>query len=114
VCVTSMSVGYTPSGYAFGLALALVVWSVGFGYVVGSFLAKMVRAKFMMVGSVVYWMVALVNWLYSYFFSYYRLGLYQFGVFSALSVALSWSMILALSADVTYMVKYLVKRRKER
>jgi hypothetical protein len=113
----SVSVGYVPSGYVpseyvAGIFLVYVFLLVGFGYLLGSFLAKTVRAKLMMAGSLVYWMVALANWLYLYFFSYYRLGLYQFGVFSLLSGAFFYSMIPVLSIDLTYMVKYLVKRRK--
>ena len=75
-----MGAGYVPSSYVAGVLLVYVFLLVGFGYLVGSFLAKKVRAKLMMVGSVVYWVVALINWLYLYLFYYYHLGLYQFGV----------------------------------
>ena len=112
LCGISVSVGYVPSGYVAGVLLVYVFLLVGFGYLVGSFLARKIRARLMMVGSLVYWVVALINWLYLYLFYYYHLGLYQFGVFSTLSGAFFWSMIPVLSIDITYMVEYLVKRRK--
>lgn len=101
-----------PPGYIFGLLVSFVLFWVGFGYLVGSFLVKIVRARVMLVGSVVYWALALVNWLYLYLYFYYHLGLYQIRVFSALSEGFFWSMGPAVFTDVTYMVKYLLKRRR--
>jgi hypothetical protein len=100
-------VAYTPAGYVFGLFLMIVFFLAVVGVSVGSFLAEFVKAKVMLVGSVVYWVVALPNGLYMIFFYVYQPGLFQ-----SVSTGLFLSMPAVLCADITYMIKYLVKKRR--
>lgn len=105
-------VASVPSGLVVGVFWAFVLSLAGFGFVVGSLLARMVRARVVLVGSVIYWAAALLNWWYVYFFYYHQQGLYQIEGFSVTSVGFLLSMILVLCADITYVAWYLVKRRR--
>lgn len=89
-------VDLTPGSSAIGILLMFGVFIAVLGIIVGTALAEVVKARVMLLGSLVYWMVTL---LISPFVGLSSLGFWWAG-----------SMILVLFADVTYMVKYLVKR----
>lgn len=90
-------VAYTPGSYVFGLIVSILFFLAVFGLLVGYFLAEVVEGRVMLVGSLVYWVVALF------------IGPY---VPSEMAWWLPWSMILVLFADVAYMARYSVKRRR--
>lgn len=83
-----------------------------FGYVIGSFLAKRVKGKHMIVGSALYWTVHLSN----YYF-HIRQGssgefLYQNRITDLLlSILFYWGLVV-LPINVTYLAKHIVGRLK--
>jgi hypothetical protein len=100
-------VAYTPTSYVLGVVLTIVFFLAVAGYLVGSFLADLVKAKVMLVGSVVYWWAALLNLVYVFVFYSY-----QPGGFQSVSVGLLFLMPLVGCADITYVIKYFVRRRR--
>ena len=102
-------VAYTPTSYVFGFVLMIVFFLCVVGFLVGTFLGDVVKAKVVLAGSVVYWVVALPNLLYLLFFYQYQPGFFQ-----SVSTGLFWSMFLVVGADVAYVIKYFVKKRRTR
>ncbi len=96
-------VAYTPTSYAFSLYLTILFFLAVLGFLVGILLAEAVEARVMLVGSVVYWVVALFIWPYAGSFIWPYVGLP--------SENLSLLNILVLFVDVTYVARYMKIRR---
>ena len=99
-------VAYTPGSYVLGMILTIVFFLCVAGYLVGSFLADVIKARVMYVGSVVFWVAALLIWLYAYAFYY------QQRFYGSVIMGLFWLTPAVLCADVTYVIKYFVKKRR--
>ena len=82
------------------------------GYVIGSFLAKRVKGKHMIIGSAAYWTAYLINLYLVLRYSYYREFIYQnLAIYTLSSIFLFWGLVV-LPINITYLVKHIVSRLK--
>ena len=82
------------------------------GYVIGSFLAKRVKGKHMIIGSAAYWTAYLINLYLVLWHSYYREFIYQNrAIYTLSSILVVWGLVV-LPINITYLAKHIVSRLK--
>lgn len=107
-----MSVQITPASYSLAIFGVLIFSLAFFGFLMGSFLARKARGKYMAIGSAIYWTVYFINLYLINRYYYHRESLYQVPAIYALSGLLMFSGLLVLSLDITYIATYIVRRQR--
>jgi len=64
----NLSIAYTPSSYALSIFFGIVSFLAFIGAIIGYVLSKLVRGKYMAIGSAVYWTISLINLYFTTFY----------------------------------------------